>query len=451
MVFTTQHDVCLNNYVSDYFRVDILHLSNYVCGITAYALSHIGHARATVSFKVLHRRFRRLGYQVTYVANFIDVDNNIINCAKKNGENPLEFSSCFCEEYRADMCPRVSEHMDEIIKMIENIIKKVCGYIVEGDVFFCIDKYVEKSPDYGKLSEHTRAGKRVAVDSRKRNPADFALWKSPWGRGRPGWHIECSAMSARHLSPKFDIHGGRADLIFPHHENELAQTCAAYEDGGVKYWLHNRHVTTIDKEKIYSESKLDSSSEALYYVYQTLQDLDDALMPYREAFSQDSKQTTAEAKYIINKLKREFDSKMSDDLNTVHILTGAYDRAMKFINSSIGKLEKMQKRQRMSLVVSLFGIEREAREVLDELGLLPTLSCAEILKEMKQKALTRAGLSEEVVSQKMEERTMARKKKEFGKSDQIREELKVKGIELIDVGNETVWKPFLPSQANSSD
>ncbi|KAL0722593.1 hypothetical protein Bca4012_037192 [Brassica carinata] len=201
----------------------------------------------------------------------------------------------------------------------------------------------------------------------------------------------------------------------------------------------------------YSESKLDSSSEALYYVYQTLQDLDDALMPYREAFSQDSKQTTAEAKYIINKLKREFDSKMSDDLNTVHILTGAYDRAMKFINSSIGKLEKMQKRQRMSLVVSLFGIEREAREVLDELGLLPTLSCAEILKEMKQKALTRAGLSEEVVSQKMEERTMARKKKEFGKSDQIREELKVKGIELIDVGNETVWKPFLPSQANSSD
>ncbi|KAL0785153.1 hypothetical protein Bca101_001399 [Brassica carinata] len=478
----------------------------YVCGITAYDFSHIGHARAAVPFDVLYR-------------NFTDVDNKIIERAKKNGEKPLELSNRFCHEYLVDMgalqCllpthqPRVSDHMDHIINMIQKIIENGCGYAVEGgDVFFSVDK----SQNYGKLSgqllEHTRAGERVAVDSRKRNPADFALWKavkpdepsweSPWGPGivlgsrlypgRPGWHIECSAMSAHYLSPRFDIHGGGADLIFPHHENELAQTCAACgEHGGVNYWLHNGHLT-INNEKMskskgdfkpirevteryhplalrhflisvhyrsplsYSASKLDSSSELLYYVYQTLQDLDDALLPYREAMSEEA-EPTSEAKDIIIKLKSEFDKKMSDDLNTPHILTGYYQVALKFINDSIGKLEKMQEKQRMSLLVSLVEIERGARKVLEVLGLLTTLSYAEILKEMKQKTLTRAGLSEDDLSQLIQERIMARKKKEFEKSDVIRAELAAKGIALMDVvGKETVWRPCLPSQAtNSSD
>ncbi|KAL0843783.1 hypothetical protein Bca101_017029 [Brassica carinata] len=282
---------------------------------------------------------------------------------------------------------------------------------------------------------------------------DEPSWESPWGRGRPGWHIECSAMSAHYLSPRFDIHGGGADLIFPHHENELAQTCAACEHGGVNYWLHNGRLT-INGEKMakskdnfktireitesyhplalrhflmsahyrsplsFSASKLDSSSEALYNVYQTLQDLDDALLPYREAMSEDGgkAEQTSEAKDIITNLKREFEAKMSDDLNTPHILTGDYQVALKFINDSIGKLEKMQKKQRMSLLVSLVEIEREARTVLEVLGLLTTLSYAEVLKEMKQKTLARAGLSEEDLSQLIQGRMMARKNKEFEKN-----------------------------------
>ncbi|CAN6929400.1 unnamed protein product [Brassica oleracea] len=480
----------------------------YVCGITAYDFSHIGHARAAVSFDVLYRYLKHLSYEVNFVRNFTDVDDKIIIRANESGENPLELSNRFCEEYLVDMgalqCllpthqPRVSDHMDHIITMILKIIEKDCGYVVEGDVFFSVDK----SPNYGKLSgqllEHTRAGERVAVDSRKRNPADFALWKaakpdepsweSPWGPGRPGWHIECSAMSAHYLSPRFDIHGGGADLKFPHHENEIAQTCAACEDGGVNYWLHNGHVT-INNEKMakskknfktireitesyhplalrhflmsahyrsplsFSASQLDSSSDALFYVYQTLQDLDDALLPYREAMAEDGgkAQRTAEAKDVINKLKSEFEAKMLDDLNTAHILTGAYQDALKFINASIGKLKKMQKKQRLSMLVSLVEIEKAATEVLDVLGLLTTLSYAEILKEMKQKTLTRAGLSEEDIEQKIEERIMARQKKEFEKSDQIRAELTVHGIALMDIGKETVWRPCFPSQANSSD
>ncbi|KAF3521883.1 hypothetical protein F2Q69_00048022, partial [Brassica cretica] len=383
-----------------------------------YDLSHIGHARASVSLDVLYRHLKRLGYQVKYVRNFTDVNKKIIERTDKYKEKPLELSNRFCEEYWVDMdalhClrptdeQRVSGHIDQIIKMVEKIIENGFGYAVEGgDVFFSVDKLT----DYGKLSgqvlEHTRAGERVAVDPRKRNLADFALWKaakpdeeepsweSPWGpRGRPGWHIECSAMSAEYLSPRFDIHGGGADLIFPHHEYENAQTRAACgEDAG-----------------------RESSSGALYYVYQTLQDLDDALTPYRDAMPEDTEQT-AEAKNIVDKLKSEFDAKMADDLNTVHILQGAYQRALEFINASIGELKKMQSyAERMSLLVSLFEIEKAARKVLDVLGLLNDLSCAEILNEMKQKTLTRAGLSEEGFSQKMEERTMARKNKDFKKS-----------------------------------
>ncbi|CAN8232998.1 unnamed protein product [Cochlearia groenlandica] len=453
------------------------HIGLYVCGITAYDFSHIGHARAAVSFDVLFRYLKHLDYEVNFVRNFTDVDDKIIKRANENGENPLDLSNRFCEEYLVDMgalqCllpthqPRVSDHMDHIIKMIEKIIEKDCGYVVEGDVFFS----VEKSPNYGELSgqnlEHVRSGgggRVAAVDSRKRNTADFALWKaakpdepswdSPWGKGRPGWHIECSAMSAHYLSPKFDIHGGGADLIFPHHENEIAQTCAACEDSGVNYWLHNGHVT-IDNEKMakskfnfktirevteryhplalrhflmsaqyrsplsYTKAQLESSSEAIYYIYQTLQDLDEALLPYREAITSEEVQKaepTQEAKEIINKMKTEFESKMLDDLSTAHILTGAYQDSLKFINASLGKLKKMQKKQRMSQLVSLVEVEKAAREVLDVLGLLTSLSYAEILKEMKQKTLTRAELSEEEISKKIEERITARKNKEFEKS-----------------------------------
>ncbi|CAI5493657.1 unnamed protein product [Closterium sp. Naga37s-1] len=224
------------------------HVGMYVCGVTVYDYSHIGHARVYVSFDVLYRYLQHMGYNVTYVRNFTDVDDKIIKRALDLGEDPLHLSRRFITEFHADMhalgClppthePKVSEHIPDIIHMIQQIVDSGAGYVVDGgDVFFDVDK----AEGYGQLSgrrqEENRAGERVAVDERKRNPADFALWKSakpgevswasPWGAGRPGWHIECSAMSKRYLGFRFDIHGGGRDLIFPHHENELAQSKAA--------------------------------------------------------------------------------------------------------------------------------------------------------------------------------------------------------------------------------
>ncbi|KAJ6718789.1 CYSTEINE--TRNA LIGASE 1 CYTOPLASMIC-RELATED [Salix purpurea] len=498
----------------------------YVCGVTAYDFSHLHHACAATAFDVtsyeveivaqcirlisginLAGYLQHLGYEVTYVRNFTDIDDKIIRRANELGEDPLSLSSRFCEEYLVDMndlqCllpthqPRVSDHMDQIKDMITQIIEKDCAYSVEGDVFFA----VEKSPNYGQLSgqrlENNRAGERVAVDSRKRNPADFALWKaakpgepsweSPWGPGRPGWHIECSAMSAQYLTFKFDIHGGGIDLIFPHHENEIAQSCAACEESSVSYWLHNGHVTN-NNEKMskslgnfftirqiteryhplalrhflisahyrsplnYSVSQLESSSDAIFYIYQTLQDCEDALLPFLEVSLKEGTgqngnlvAITADAQKCISRLHEDFENKMSDDLNTSPLLTGVFQEALKFINGSLVMLKKkQQKKQQLSLIRSVTEVKKEVTEVLRILGLLPPCTCAEVLQQLKGKALKRAGLAEDDVMRLIEDRAVARKSQDFKKSDQIRTDLSARGIALMDVGKETVWRPCVP-------
>ncbi|KAG7981095.1 hypothetical protein I3843_05G214600 [Carya illinoinensis] len=429
----------------------------------------------------------------------------IFRRANELGEEPLSLSNRFCEEYLVDMAdlqcllpthqPRVSDHMEQIKDMITQIINNDCAYLIDGDVFFSVDK----SPNYGQLSgqklEDHRAGERVAVDSRKRNPADFALWKaakpgelswdSPWGPGRPGWHIECSAMSAHYLSFQFDIHGGGIDLIFPHHENEIAQTCAACQESRVSYWMHNGHVTN-NNEKMskslgnfftirqithryhplalrhflisahyrsplnYTVSQLDMASDAVYYIYQTLQDCEDALSPFRggslkEVPEQKGKtvRITSAARECISNLRSEFQTKMSDDLNTAQILTVAFQEALKFINTSLNML-KQQKQQQLSMIESLIAVEKEVKEVLNILGLLPSSTYLEVLEQLKDKALKRAGLVENDVLHLIEERTLARKNKDFSKSDQIRADLTVKGIALMDVGDGTIWRPCVP-------
>ncbi|KAG6715080.1 hypothetical protein I3842_05G232300 [Carya illinoinensis] len=431
----------------------------------------------------------------------------IFRRANELGEEPLSLSNRFCEEYLVDMAdlqcllpthqPRVSDHMEQIKDMISQIINNDCAYLIDGDVFFSVDK----SPNYGQLSgqklEDHRAGERVAVDSRKRNPADFALWKaakpgelswdSPWGPGRPGWHIECSAMSAHYLSFQFDIHGGGIDLIFPHHENEIAQTCAACQESRVSYWMHNGHVTN-NNEKMskslgnfftirqitqryhplalrhflisahyrsplnYTVSQLDSASDAVYYIYQTLQDCEDALSPFqggrlKEVPEQKDKtvRITSAARECISNLRSEFQTKMSDDLNTAQILTVAFQEALKFINTSLNMLKKkQQKQQQLSMIESLIAVEKEVKEVLNILGLLPSSTYLEVLEQLKDKALKRAGMVENDVLHLIEERTLARKNKDFSKSDQIRADLTVKGIALMDVGDGTIWRPCVP-------
>ncbi|KAG5532386.1 hypothetical protein RHGRI_026876 [Rhododendron griersonianum] len=482
----------------------------YICGVTAYDLSHIGHARAYVAFDILFRYLKHLGYEVNYVRNFTDVDDKIIRRANELEEDPLALSSRYCEEFLVDMVdlqclpptyqPRVSDHMEQIKGMIAQIICNGCAYEMEGDVYFSVEKF----PSYGQLSgrklEDNRAGERVAVDTRKRNPADFALWKaakpgepswgSPWGLGRPGWHIECSAMSAHYLTYSFDIHGGGMDLIFPHHENELAQSCAACPACHVTYWVHNGFVTANDEKMSkslgnfftirevtklyhplalrhflmsthyrspvnYSIQQIEIASEAVYYIYQTLQDCEDALLPFPQGSQEGSEngkiaRITPAAKDCISKLRDDFETKLSDDLHTPYILNAALQEALRFMNSSMNLLKKKQpKQQQLSLVQSLTELEKEVKKVLSTLGLLAGSTYSEVLQQLKDKALKRSGLTEEGILHLIEERAMARKNKDFNRGDEIRSELAAKGIALMDVGKETIWRPCVPPEQPS--
>ncbi|MBA0664320.1 hypothetical protein Goklo_004351, partial [Gossypium klotzschianum] len=470
----------------------------YVCGVTAYDLSHIGHARVYVTFDVLYRYLKHLGYEVCYVRNFTDVDDKIIARAKELAEDPISLSRRYCDEFIQDMVhlqclppsvePRVSDHMPHIIDMIKQIVDNGYAYRVEGDVFFSVENF----PEYGQLSgrklEDNRAGERVAVDSRKRNPADFALWKasfmrnnsakegepfweSPWGPGRPGWHIECSAMSAAYLGYSFDIHGGGMDLVFPHHENEIAQSCAACKQSNVSYWIHNGFVT-VDSEKMskslgnfftirevmdlyhplalrlflmgthyrspinYSDVLLESASERIFYIYQTLHDCENVLSQHDKGLQESIPPETLN---VINKFHNDFSTSMSDDLHTPVVLAALSD-PLKTINDLLHTRKGKKQAMRIESVAAL---EKIIRNVLSVLGLMPT-SYSEALQQLREMALKRAKLTEDKILQKIEERSEARKNKDYEKSDAIRKDLAVVGIALMDSPDGTSWRPAIP-------
>ncbi|KAK4340695.1 hypothetical protein RND71_039196 [Anisodus tanguticus] len=410
----------------------------------------------------IYRYLKYLGYDFVYVRSFTDVD---YKRAYELGEDPKALSGQYCQEFLKDMddlrClqpthqPCVTDHMEQIKKMIAKIMTNDCAYTIGGDVYFSVDSF----PEYGRLSgrklEDNRAGERVGVYSRKQNPAEFALWKaakpgepsweSPWGPGRPGWHIECSAVSAYYLTHSFDIHGGGMDLTFPHHENEIAQSCAACRESNISYWMHNGFVN-IDDEKMskslgnfftirevtrlyhplalryfllgnhyrspvnYSISQIEIASESVFYIYQTLHDSEEAL----SVFQQGTETAT-------NK--------------------------------------KQQKQQHLTAFLSLTELLKELKAILDVLGLLSSSTSAEVLQQFKERALKRGELTEEDVLHAIEERTLARKNKEFARSDQIRTDLVAKGITLMDIGTETEWRPCVrpeqeqpaaPAQPNQS-
>ncbi|KAJ0984777.1 hypothetical protein J5N97_003133 [Dioscorea zingiberensis] len=464
----------------------------YVCGVTPYDLSHIGHARVYVTFDVLFRYLQHLDYEVCYVRNFTDVDDKIIDRATKMGEDPLKLSSRYCDEFHADMAylqclaptfePRVTNHMSQIIDMIKEIIDNGCAYTINGDVYFSVDKF----PSYGRLSgrrlEDNQAGKRVAVDSRKQNPADFALWKSakkgepywesPWGPGRPGWHIECSAMSAAYLGHSFDIHGGGMDLVFPHHENEIAQSCAACSESNISYWMHNGFVT-IDHEKMskslgnfftirevinkyhplalrlfligthyrspinHSSAQLETASDRLFYIYQTLHDCKEILSQHDKSNMKDLIPPLTQD--CIKKFRHDFVYSMSDDLHTPIVLA-ALSEPLKTINDL---LHTRKGRKQELRIESLYSLEREVSRVLTVLGLMASGYC-EVLQQLREKALKRSGLTEQEVMEKIEERSSARQAKHFDRSDEIRRELAAVGIALMDDPDGTTWRPSVP-------
>ncbi|CAD6209516.1 unnamed protein product [Miscanthus lutarioriparius] len=499
----------------------------YVCGVTPYDFSHVGHARAYVAFDMLYRYLKFLGYEVEYVRNFTDIDDKIIRRANEAGETHTSLSSRFINEFLLDMAalqclpptrePRVTEHIEHIKELITKIMQNGHGYAIEGDVYFSVDSFPEYLLLSGRKLDQNRAGERVAVDTRKRNPADFALWKSAkegepsweshWGHGRPGWHIECSAMSAHYLGHVFDIHGGGRDLIFPHHENELAQSRAAYPESEVICWMHNGFVNKDDQKMSKSENNfftirdiislyhpmalryflirthyrsdvnhsdkaIENASDRVYYIYKTLYDCDEMLSKYREEAI--SVPVPAEEQNLVNRHHKAFLDNMSDDLKTTDVLDGedGLTDLLKAINSNMNdlkklqqKLEQQQKKQQQKkqqqkqqqtqkqpedYIQGLIALETEIKDKLSVLGLMPPSSLSEVLNQLKGKALKRANLTEEQLQEQIEQRTVARKNKQFEVSDRIRKHLATLGISLMDEPTCTSWRPCEPERPEES-
>ncbi|KAF6150093.1 hypothetical protein GIB67_002875 [Kingdonia uniflora] len=390
----------------------------YVCGVTSYDDSHVGHARASVIFNVLVQYLTHLGYEVIYVRNVTDIDDKIID----NGY----------------------------------------AYEVEGDIYFSVNKI----SDYGRLS-----GQKVA------NPCEPS-WDSPWSSGRPGWHIECSAMSALYLTSSFDIHGGGMELIFPHHENEIAQSSVVCSKAKVSYWMHNSHMIKDGKKMSkslgnanmdyhplvvryflmsahyrshmdYTKEQLEIASDSVYYIYQTLHDSEKVLSPYRRENVEEERSNFAKAQIAsdvqnhVSKLHNDFECKMSDDLHTPEFLKSGLQDALRFINNTLDMVKK--KKPQPSTFLSLDALESEIKELLKILGLLWPPSYLEILKSLKEKALKRANIKLEYVLQKIEERAEARKHRDYLKADEIRRNLSSKGIIFMEEREKTVWRPMRPS------
>ncbi|OUS43492.1 tRNA synthetases class I (C) catalytic domain-domain-containing protein [Ostreococcus tauri] len=470
----------------------------YVCGVTVYDYSHIGHARVYVAFDVLYRRLMGLGYDVTYCRNFTDIDDKIIKRSNESGETCEALTNKFIDAFHEDMTalgclrptlePRATECVDDIIAFIERLIAKGNAYEASGDVYFSVDTL----PAYGALSgrkqDDNRAGERVAVDERKKNPADFALWKtakpgeptwtSPWGDGRPGWHIECSAMIEKMLGPTIDIHGGGQDLVFPHHENELAQSsaacgCGAHADENpfVRYWVHNGFVK-VDSEKMskslgnfftirevldkyhpfvlrfmllgahyrapinYTQRALEEASDRVYYLYQTLQDVRSVIRD--AAVEEDATKPVpmvADALKLANETEKQVLESLNDDLNTPAVmatLSAPLKSMNDFMTTKAGKKAVGRVRALQALLTSIEG-------VLEAVG-MPRDEEDVFLGELRAKALHRAGLTEDALLAKIEERKKARDAKDFAESDRLRDELSARGIGLMD-GAAVAWRP----------
>jgi cysteinyl-tRNA synthetase len=459
----------------------------YVCGITVYDYLHVGHARMLIVFDMVQRYLRYRGYEVTYVRNITDIDDKIIRRAVQNGESFDVLSNRFIRAMdedcaslamgRPDFEPRATEHVGHIVAMIKKLIEGQYAYVApNGDVMYSVTHF----EGYGKLSgkrlADLRAGARVEVDEAKRDPLDFVLWKSakpgepswdsPWGKGRPGWHIECSAMSTAILGTYFDIHGGGVDLKFPHHENEIAQSCAATGDRFVKVWMHNGFVN-INDEKMskslgnfftvrevlprlrhpevmryfllssqyrgpisYSPDQLDQADAALNRIYTALRDLPAAAPPARgqhtarfhEAMDDDF--NTPEAFAVLQMLAREINSARAAGQEASAAVLGAELRAL----AGVLGLVRLDPAEWFRTGRPSAGAVHDATRVADDVD---------------AGAAGRAApqLSEGEVQERIDQRLAARKAKNWGESDRIRDELAAAGIILEDrSGGATSWR-----------
>ena len=434
----------------------------YACGPTVYHYAHIGNARPAVVFDLLYRVLSARFDQVVYARNITDVDDKINQAAHDQGVDISEISNRYATAYHQDMAalgvapptiePRATDHMAQIIDMIEALIQKGSAYVAEGHVLFSVSEF----GDYGQLSGRDRremiAGARVDVAPYKKDPADFVLWKpaeddapgwpSPWGRGRPGWHIECSAMSAHHLGPVIDIHAGGQDLIFPHHENEIAQSrCAHGTDTFARYWLHNGFVTVDGKKMSKSLGNVltvhalleDWPGEVLRYVLLTAhyrQPLDWSDKVLKQAQTNlDRLYQRLEAHGPITPAEPDIDpdrvdpgvwAALEDDLNT--------PTALAALNHLAKSIDQASPDQQPALAQRLADSARA-------LGLLQA-SPAEWL----QKRQGDVGMSDEAIAAKIEARNQARENRDFALADALREKLAESGIVIKDGPDGTTWE-----------
>ena len=456
----------------------------YACGVTVYDYCHIGHARSAVVFDVIIRYLRYRGFDAKYVRNFTDIDDKIIKRANEEGLPWDGVAGKYIEEFytdmdrlgvaRADVEPKATEHIKDMIDVIKALIEKACAYESEGSVYFSVESF----PEYGKLSKKELkdllSGARVDIDERKRNPADFALWKaskegepwweSPWGKGRPGWHIECTAMAIKHLGESIDIHGGGADLIFPHHENEIAQSEAYTGKPFARYWVHNGFIT-IDKEKMSKSlgnfftireilDKYDAEVVRLFilsshyrspieFSNEQLRDAESSIDRYYSTVSRMNeflsvgpvagKKTvnTSVFKGTLDKFKEEFEAAMDDDFNTA-LAVGHIFELIREINRFLD----------MKPSIEAAGVLiKQAKDSLDMIG--GVLNLFDRTPEQWNIALLRnrnIPLAEADIQQGINERKSARENKDWARADAIRKELEEKGILLEDRQDGTVWK-----------
>ncbi|OPX84447.1 MAG: Cysteine--tRNA ligase [Pelotomaculum sp. PtaB.Bin104] len=459
----------------------------YVCGPTTYNYIHLGNARPLVFFDTVRRYFKYKDYDVTYVQNFTDMDDKIINRAGEEGIDPLALSRKYIDEYykdadslnvrRADKHPKVSEHIPEIITMVEQLVKNGTAYVIDGDVYFEVRKFA----GYGKLSgrnpDDMKAGARIDVDERKRDPMDFALWKaaktgepswdSPWGPGRPGWHIECSAMSLKYLGTNFDIHGGGHDLVFPHHENEIAQSEAATGESFVRYWMHNGFIT-VNEEKMskslgnfflvrdilakyppelvrffllstHYRSPLDFDDEKLAAAGRGLERIKTSVRLLKEALEKPAGQesTVIDSGFSSNldSLKGSFEAAMDDDFNTALAIGVIFDLARE-VNSITKRLGPTLSPTDRALLLKAMELFKMFNEVMGFFKVASNTGDM-LLDGVSDKS---QGLAEGLISLIIEVRQEARKNKNWTFADRIRDGLKELGIVLEDTPQGVRWK-----------
>ena len=458
----------LTNQKEEFIPIKEGEVNMYVCGPTVYNYIHLGNARPFTVFDVLRRYLKYKGYKVKYVQNFTDVDDKIINRSKEEGISPKEVADKYIAEYKtdakglgiteADVHPRVSETMTEIIDFIQTLVEKGYAYKSEdGSVYYRVNKF----SDYGKLSHQSKdelmSGARVEVNDTKENPLDFALWKakkegepyweSPWGEGRPGWHIECSAMSKKYLGETIDIHGGGRDLIFPHHENEIAQSEACSGKEFAHYWLHNGYINVDDVKMSKSlgnfftirdiSQKFDLEVVRMFILsvqYRSPINFSDESLRQNQAALERLYNVKNNLKYLISHAKDEPLTKDEELwLNELSERIKAFEYCMEDDLNTAGALGEMFE---MAKIININASETSTKEALEKalsVFMIPAGIMGLLTKENEE-------LLDEDIQKLIDERQQARAEKNFARSDEIRDLLKAKGIALEDTREGVKWR-----------